>query len=170
MSRQAGGDALWSISTPQAGDVDEIDEFSARIWGEYHADRGHDSGYSWRDVPVQVVAKNSEGAIIGLAGGDISAGVGHLGELLVDREVRQGGIGSDLLRAFEEHCWAESCHKLTLHTELDGPAKPYYEKRGWRVEAIHRRDMAGLDYVRLVKFRDEVGREEDGRSTEISEG
>jgi GNAT superfamily N-acetyltransferase len=144
----------WTVTDARPCDVDVIDEFAARVWDDYHHVQGHGQKVNWRSVPIELIARAGDGAALGIATGEVSAGVGHLSELLVAPEAQGAGLGTELLRAFEARCWSAGCHKLTLHTEHDGPAYAFYERRGWQMEAIHRRDKAGLDFVRLVKFRE----------------
>lgn len=145
----------WTIAETTPEDAEQAAEFAERVWSEYHLDQGHNEIRDWRSHPIELIAHDDESVVIGLATGRISAGVGHLSELLVANGWRLAGLGSELLTAFEARCWAAGCHKLTLHTEFDGPARPFYERRGWQLEAVHWRDKAGLDVARLVKFRDD---------------
>lgn len=144
----------WNVTDANPDEVEQLADFAACVWAEYHRNQGHDQSADWRSVPIGLVARDDDGAIVGLATGDASAGVGHLSELLVAAGARGAGLGTKLLHAFEARCWSAGCHKLTLHTEHDGPDRLFYERAGWRMEAIHRRDKAGLDFARLVKFRD----------------
>jgi GNAT superfamily N-acetyltransferase len=72
---------------------------------------------------------------------------------MVRTDGRGRGARGALLQAFEERCWAAGCHKLTLHTQKNDVACPFYEHRGWHTEAHFRQDFGGYDYVRLVRFR-----------------
>lgn len=146
--------ADWTIIDATPEDLDRVSDFAERVWTEYHRDQRHGRAYDWHSQPVELIACDEGGSVVGLARGDISAGVGHLSELLVATELRRTGLGSELLSTFEARCWSAGCHKLTLHTEHDGLAWPFYERRDWQLEAVHRRDKAGLDFARLVKFRD----------------
>ncbi len=146
---------LSNVSINQSATVEiDVAEFADRVWAEYHQEQGHLSA-DYQTHKLVFVARDSEDMVIGMATGSIMAGVGHLSELLVDATYRGKGLGSALLEVFENRCIEDNCHKLTVHTERNGPARSFYEHRGWELEAIHYRDMAGLDYVRLVKFLDE---------------
>lgn len=143
----------WKIQPASAFDAGEIEEFTDRAWHDYHVEQGHDLSYDWTRQQVHLIASD-EHRIIGVARGRIGAGVGHLSALIVDPGARGLGVGTELLEAFEAQCRDTGCHKLTVMTERDGPAKAFYERRGWQVEAIFRRDRGGNDFVRLMKFTD----------------
>lgn len=132
-------------------DLNLLDAFAERVWNRYHEGEGHDLDVDWSSRPVKLLAWR-EGAVVGLARGRISAGIGHLSELLVDPSYRGLGIGTKLLTDFEIRCRQAGCHKLSVHTEADGPARPWYEARGWSLEASFKRDKGRLDFVRLTKF------------------
>lgn len=140
----------------QDGDAsDEIAGFLEREWEAYHREQGHDPGVTWVQSPLLVTARDDAGRLIGVARGRVRAGVGHLSELMVARDARGRGVGGRLLAAFEERCRRAGCHKLTIHTDYDGPAHQFYRRRGWRDEAVFQRDRGGRDFVRLCKFTDE---------------
>jgi GNAT superfamily N-acetyltransferase len=135
----------------------EIDAFLDAEWAAWHHDQGHDPTDDWSTSPVVLVARDDDQQkIIGVAAGRVSAGVGHLSELMVSQRTRGAGIGFDLVRRFEHHCETQGCHKITVHTDFDGPAHRFYERLGWRQEAMLRRDRGGRDFVRLCKFFAEV--------------
>jgi GNAT superfamily N-acetyltransferase len=135
--------------------ADDVLRFLDREWDAYHRAEGHDMSYDWAARPVVLVARDACGEVVGAASGRVGAGVGHLGELMVAESRRGMGIGGELLAAFERHCEETGCHKLTVHTDLDGPAHRFYRRRGWLDEAVLRRDRGRRDFVRLYKFTSE---------------
>ncbi|CAN5532962.1 hypothetical protein BH23CHL2_BH23CHL2_30970 [soil metagenome] len=130
----------------------EVADFLDREWAAWHAQMDHDPSVDWSGSSVRFVARDGAGSVVGAAVGRIGAGVGHLGELMVASDARREGIGTELVRQFEEHCTAHGCHKLTVHTDLSGPAHDFYLGLGWRQEAVFRRDRGGRDFVRLYTF------------------
>lgn len=133
----------------------EVEAFLDREWEAYHRDQGHDLSVDWSPRPLLLTARDDTGRLVGVAQGRISAGIGHLSELIVAAPARGQGIGGRLLEAFEARCLSTGCHKLTIHTDYDGPAHHFYRQRGWLDEAVFHRDRGGRDFVRLYKFTDE---------------
>lgn len=96
-----------------------------------------------------VVLAEEGGQILGAALFWRMGGVGYLSELLVTASRRRQGIGASLVAAFEEEC--SSCHKLALKTYKDSPSQKFYEKQGYRVEAVVEEDIHGIDWVYMRK-------------------
>ncbi|MFW6073972.1 MAG: GNAT family N-acetyltransferase [Chloroflexota bacterium] len=140
------------ITVIESEDRRRADQFLDSAWREYHASRNDDPGIDWHSEPVFLIASSAGGGIAGVAKGRVVAGVGHLSDLMVTPAERGRGVGSGLLGAFEEHCRAARCHKLTVHTEEHSDAHRFYLARGWRQEARFVNDKGQQDFVRLVKF------------------
>lgn len=98
-----------------------------------------------------VITAERDGRLIGAATCTVSAGVAHLGELMVAATERNAGIGARLLAAFEEWGAAHGAHKLTLDTRRDGDALRFYERHGWRVAYVLENHYLRRDYVEMVK-------------------
>ncbi len=98
-----------------------------------------------------IITAERNGTLIGAATCSVSAGVAHLGELMVTKQERNNGIGAHLLAAFEEWAVARGAHKLTLDTRHLGPAQPFYERHGWRVAYIMGNHYLRHDYAAMVK-------------------
>ena len=105
---------------------------------------------SWTSGKCVITAERN-GRLIGAATCSISAGVAHLGELMVAAAERNNGIGARLLHAFEEWSSAHGAHKLTLDTRHDGPALRFYERHGWRVAYVMENHYLRRDYAEMVK-------------------
>ena len=52
----------------------------------------------------------------------------------------------------EEICRREGCHKLSLKTYWNSNAQRFYEKLGYEVEGVLRRDLHGIDMCQMCKF------------------
>ncbi len=156
MRRADNGRASYSIQGSRSHPpTSEVEAFLDGEWGAYHRAEGHDLSYDWSGSPVVLVARDDTGEIVGVASGRISAGIGHLSELMVRERSRGCGVGGELLAEFEKQCRWAGCHKLTIHTDHERPAHHFYRKRGWLDEAVLRRDRGKRDFVRLYKFLDE---------------
>ena len=167
--RQSPEDPKFSIESLESGASSELERFLDAEWARWHADQVYDAAVDWSAIAVALIARDAGGTIIGAAAGRIRAGVGHLSELMTGRERRGQGVGAELVRRFEEHCWDLGCHKLTVHTDTGAPARGFYERRGWREEALFRRDRGGRDFVRLCKFRPGDRSQERGKDDVVSE-
>jgi GNAT superfamily N-acetyltransferase len=99
-----------------------------------------------------IIKAEQGGELIGVATCSISAGVGHLSELMVKAEERNSGLGALLLATFEEWAAAHHAHKLTLHTRRDGPAQRFYARHGWQVAHVLEEHYLRIDYVIMVKW------------------
>ncbi len=98
-----------------------------------------------------IITAERDGRLIGAATCSVSAGVAHLGELMVTKQERNNGIGARLLKAFEEWAVAHDAHILTLDTRHHGPAQNFYERHGWRVEHVLANHYMRNDYAGMVK-------------------
>ena len=87
---------------------------------------------AWYSTKITLTATR-DGALIGAAIGTCVAGVAHLGELMVGEGERNGGVGAQLLAAFEGWGRQQGAHLCTLNTNGDRPAARFYARHGWRV-------------------------------------
>lgn len=105
---------------------------------------------SWTSGKCVITAER-DGRLIGAATCKISAGVAHLGELMVAEGERNTGIGARLLAAFEAWAVRHGAHKMTLDTRRDGDALRFYEQHGWRVAYVMENHYLHRDYAGMVK-------------------
>ncbi len=147
--------AQFTIAAHTGADDHEIEAFLDVAWDAWHMGAGHDPDADWSGGTMCLVARDVVGAIVGIGRGRYGAGVGHLSELMVAEPARGSGVGNELVRQFEDFCWNAGCHKLSVHTVQDSAAHEFYRRRGWREEAVFRRDRARQDFVRLCKFSDD---------------
>jgi GNAT superfamily N-acetyltransferase len=97
-----------------------LDAFKDEVTG--HADR----------LPLAVVAQHpSTGAIVGGALGRSSLGLLFLDLLYISSEHRRGGIGTIILRAFEDEGKRRGCIAAVLYT-ISFQAPGFYARRGWQ--------------------------------------
>ncbi|MGI8690828.1 MAG: GNAT family N-acetyltransferase [Thermomicrobiales bacterium] len=98
-----------------------------------------------------VITAEQDGTLVGAATCSVSAGVAHLGELMVAAKERNRGIGAHLLAAFEEWAVTHGAHTLTLDTRRDGDALRFYERHGWRIAYVRKNHYLHRDYAEMVK-------------------
>jgi len=109
--------------------AEEIAPFQGEEWARY--DGG--GGVRWDSRRYRLAAV-LDGRIVGIAVYHVVGGVGHLDQLLVGKDYRGQGIGSQLLAEFERRCRAAGCHKLTLETaEYQAQARRLYEEHGFKI-------------------------------------
>ena len=92
------------------------------------------------------------GETVGVARFRTRAGVARLSEIVVRQDAQGQGVGTALLADFETQARAAGCHKLALVTDGGGPARRFYEGRGYRVEGTLRNHYHGLDFVAMSRF------------------
>lgn len=133
----------------------EIEAFREAEWPRADAENFGPAaaGLSW-EGRLQAFLARDETGLVGCAVAKLRGGVGHLSELLVASDARGRGVGGALLQAFEAYCWEAGCHKLTLRVPLGAATDPlgFYLRRGWRVEAVHPRDVHGRDFLTLARW------------------
>jgi GNAT superfamily N-acetyltransferase len=115
-----------------------------RMFGRY------DAGM-W-DVGRHALGAYDDGRIVGAALFKIEAGLGKVGQVITAADCRRHGIGQALMARVEEICRREGCHKLSLKTYWNSEAQRFYQKQGYVVEAILRRDLHGIDKCQMCKF------------------
>jgi len=98
-----------------------------------------------------LVARTVNGRVAGTVTGWTGMTMAYLSELIVDREHRRRGMGSQLLTAFEALGQGAGITRLALRTEKDGPAQVFYARHGWWVEAELSDWYNGRTYVHLRK-------------------
>ncbi len=115
---------MGEVAVRAATEADAVGGFLDGQWAQIDAE-------PWPSAKVALVAER-DGRVIGAAVGSYDAGVAHLSELMIAAGERDGGLGARLLAAFEAWAAAQGAHKLTLYTDRDRPAVPFYERHGWR--------------------------------------
>lgn len=108
-------------------------------------------GAADEDEPFAIVARRGE-VVVGTATGALRRDDAYLARLIVDAGERGTGVGSHLLAATEALAAQRGCRRLTLRTPADGPARAFYEARGWRVYATLSRWRAGRDFVQMERL------------------
>ncbi|PIO00032.1 hypothetical protein COT72_02590 [archaeon CG10_big_fil_rev_8_21_14_0_10_43_11] len=99
-----------------------------------------------------VLGAYDSGELVGRLVFEILSGRAHIKDLIVKQTHRSKGIGTDLLRAFENFCKDEKCHKLTARTTQHHTALEMYEKFGYTQEFVQKKDAFGWDWIWFYKF------------------
>jgi GNAT superfamily N-acetyltransferase len=131
---------------------DTIEDFLGREWRPVNeVIFGRYDPAMW-DVHSYALAAYKDREIVGVAVFKIEAGLGKLSQILTAGNHRGQGIGAALLARFEQICRREGCHKLSLKTYWNSEAQCFYEKHGYVVEGVLRRDLHGVDMCQMGKF------------------
>ncbi|MEB2346781.1 MAG: GNAT family N-acetyltransferase [Deltaproteobacteria bacterium] len=84
--------------------------------------------------PLAVLARDGTGRLVGGVVARVNWSWLHVSLVWVAEELRGSGIGALLLAAAEDTARARGCTRAHLDT-FSYQARPFYEKRGWRVFA-----------------------------------
>ncbi len=98
------------------------------------------------------LAAYKDDEVVGAALFTIQAGIGKINELIVAADHRGQGVGSALLTELEGICRQAGCHKVTLKTFWRSDPLRFYQRRGYMVEGVLRRDLHGVDMCQVAKF------------------
>jgi 2'-5' RNA ligase/ribosomal protein S18 acetylase RimI-like enzyme len=130
---------------------DEAARWSDRAWAEYALAEYGEAGEV--DEPFAITARRGD-EIVGTATGELRRDDAYLARLVVAATERGTGVGSHLLAAVEALAAERGCGRLTLRTQAAGPARAFYEARGWRAYATLERWRAGRDFVQMERILD----------------
>lgn len=126
----------------------EAETWTERAWDSYsRSEYGDDVA---TDAPFAVTARR-DGAIVGTATGAVRGSQAYLARLVVEESERRVGVGSHLLKATESLAAEAGAEILTLRTLADGPARAFYEARGWVVDRELPAWRNGRDFVRMIR-------------------
>lgn len=129
-----------------------IRDFLRREWRTADEDIfGRHDPAMW-EVRRYALAAYDDEEIVGTAVFKIEAGVGKLSEIITAVDRRGQGIGRALLARFERICRSERCHKASLKTYWNSAAQRFYQRHGYAVEGILRRDLHEVDMCQMGKF------------------
>jgi GNAT superfamily N-acetyltransferase len=129
-----------------------VRDFLDREWAAEDALRfGRYEPGMWEERRVTLAAYKDD-EVVGVALFAIQAGVGKLNQLIVASDHRGQGVGSALLAEFERICRQAGCHKVTLKTFWRSDPLHFYQRRGYVVEGVLRRDLHEVDMCRVAKF------------------
>lgn len=90
------------------------------------------SGNSFDELPVQLASHDRDGTLRGGLLGDVCAGWLAIHVLWVDPELRDQGLGSQLLLEAEQQAKVAGAHSVVLDT-FDWQAEDFYLRHGYEV-------------------------------------
>ena len=91
------------------------------------------------------------GEVVGFGIGRISAGVGFINWMGVEKQHRKHGIGTMILERMQEDFRRRGCHKVELYTyQNNDKLQAFYRKRGYQVIALLNNHYFRLDVVYMT--------------------
>jgi len=98
------------------------------------------------------VAATDEGRMIGAARVRIAASLGHVEALVVAPQQRRRGTGQRLLSALEEIANYYNCHKTTVEVPYRSEVQKFFERCGYKEEAVLPQHTWKRDVAVMRKF------------------
>lgn len=124
-----------------------LEAFSRKEWQKF--DRS--IGYKRKERKFTFIAQNKR-EILGLIKFSIDGGAAYLSQLLVKDTQRGEGIGSLLIKKFENIAKKEKCHIAYLKTsENHKGALSFYKNQGYKIISTLKNNICHLDWFYLAK-------------------
>jgi GNAT superfamily N-acetyltransferase len=111
----------------------------------------YDFSVIWHEQTHDFAAMDGE-ETIGVAHIRIAASLAHIERIIVLPERRRAGIGRALLAAAADAANYYNCHKLTALVPHRGAAQTFFERCGYREEAVLPQHTFKLDMAAMRKF------------------
>jgi ribosomal protein S18 acetylase RimI-like enzyme len=132
--------------------LDSIEEFLRREWKPVNERMfGRYDAAMW-DTQRRALAAYQNEELVGAVLFKIGSGLGKVTQIITSEAHRRQGIGRALMMRVEDICRQEGCHKVSLKTYWNSEAQRFYQKQGYVVEGILRRDLHGVDMCQMCKF------------------
>jgi GNAT superfamily N-acetyltransferase len=105
----------------------------------------------WHEQSHDVVATSAD-AIVAALHVRIAASLAHVEALYVLRGHRGRGLGRQLLSRAENLANYYNCHKVSAAVFAEHPAQTFFERCGYKIEAVLPQHTFKLDVAMLRKF------------------
>jgi GNAT superfamily N-acetyltransferase len=129
---------------------DRVDEVEAIVGDGLDAFNEEVTGRHDRRPIAVIVRDPATGAAVGGATGRSSLGLLFLDLFYLPEELRGYGIGSEVLRMFEDEGRRRGCRSAVLYT-ISFQAPGFYERNGWRAFGEIACDPPGTSRVFMTK-------------------
>ncbi len=130
--------------------IDEIDSRTGDFIHEEFVRYGEENGVVLNYNDFCFVAEDDDGKIMGVITGRAYYNEVHIGDLIVGREYRKGGIGRRLVETVEDAFKGKGYVKITL-TTFGFQAPGFYKKLGYEVEFVRDDNDPKLRKIFLAK-------------------
>lgn len=105
----------------------------------------------WHEQRHTFAARDGE-QIVGVAEIRIAASLGHVLQVIVAPERRRAGIGRALLLAASDTANYYNCHKMSVMVPHKSAAQAFFERCGYKLEAVLPQHEFKADTAVLRKF------------------
>lgn len=105
----------------------------------------------WHEETQYFAAMDGE-EIVGLAAVRIAASLAHIDRVVVAPPHRRSGIGRELLERADEAGKYYNCHKMTTLVPWRSGAQTFFERCGYREEAVLAQHTFKLDMAMMRRF------------------
>jgi GNAT superfamily N-acetyltransferase len=138
---------VFEIETAQPGEADAFWRANDRDWRS----ELWDFRVVWHEQVHDIVAREGD-RIVAALHLRIAASLAHIEALYVSQDRRAKGLGRLLLGRAEELANYYNCHKMTVEVFAGHRAASFFERRGYKVEAVLAQHTFKLDVAILRKF------------------
>jgi ribosomal protein S18 acetylase RimI-like enzyme len=152
-STAAAGDARPThglVYRPAEAETEEVRGFLAREWPAADRDVFGPDGLDWTSRPVVVEARAGD-ELVAVAVGEVVAGTARLGDILVARSQRSGGVGGRLLELFCERAAAAGAARCYLRCPDTPRHRRFYQRHGFARIARLPRYYHGKDFLEYLR-------------------
>jgi GNAT superfamily N-acetyltransferase len=131
--------------------ANESEEFELSEWS--NVDEEHwGREIEWVVEDFYFKATDTKSNIVGTLKGKYESGVTYVDNLLIAKNVRGSGVGTELMSFIEDWTKDKGGHKMILFTRSAWKASNFYEKLGYEAEGTLRKHFLGEDFVIYRKF------------------
>ncbi|HEX6674379.1 MAG TPA: GNAT family N-acetyltransferase [Actinomycetes bacterium] len=138
------------VYRPAETETEEIRGFLASEWPAADRDVFGPDGLDWTSRPVVVEARDG-GELVAVAVGEVVAGTARLGDILVARSRRSGGVGGRLLELFCERAAAAGAARCYLRCPDTPRHRRFYQRHGFARIARLPRYYHGKDFLEYLR-------------------
>jgi GNAT superfamily N-acetyltransferase len=135
---------------PAEAETEEIRGFLMREWPSADRDVFGPDGLDWTSRPVVVEAR-AGGELAAVAVGEVVAGTARLGDILVARSLRGGGVGGRLLELFCERAAAAGAGRCYLRCPDTPRHRRFYQRHRFVRIARLPRYYHGKDFLEYLR-------------------
>jgi len=137
------------VCRPVERETDEVRGFLAREWKA--ADRGiFGAALDWTSRPVVVEAR-SDRELVGVAVGEVVAGMARLSDVLVAEPLQGAGVGGRLVELFCQRAAAVGAGRCFLRCPDTDRHRRFYERHGFVRIARIPRYYHGKDFLEYMR-------------------
>lgn len=130
--------------------VSEIDDVIGDFLDTEFVEYGKQNGIDVNYEDFCFVAKDSDGAILGVITGHAYYNEVHIGDLIIGKNNRRAGLGSQFVKAVED-AFRGSYYDIVTLTTFGFQAPEFYKKLGFEIEFVREQEDKKLNKYFLSK-------------------